>query len=442
VFAVALGAAAAAYAFDARVVSSEYAVWRNLPEGFTLDPSAPATGGTPESSGISLEIVLAGVGALIGAWLGRPAQRSITGKPGLDEGLLAAAQIGSGAVAGAFLGAGHLWGATLAGSVLLLLRKEPFLDFVLARWKPLAIFAVAGAAWSLYAVATLGLREGISRVATYPFPYMAFFFSQFPGLVALFAATALWMILSSNRTASPGLLAVVLGVLMPMTAMGLVSAWGGTRYLFQLYPYMILAASAFLVFVLDRVAGRVWASQRQVIAPLGAVLVVLAGATGGHGIQSAVQVATLEHGEPINEYTHAFPFRPDHRGPGLYVRGELQPGDLVIAEDPAIQFVYAGKVDYWFRREGDARAYLHLDEAGTPREMYATAIPLVTPEAVDSVVSDAPGRVWLITSGETAPLRDWFLSVPQLQWLESIEEGIEPSFVGEDGHSRVFCLNC
>jgi len=440
---VAFGAAAAAYAFDHLVVSPAYTDFGTLPDDFQLgDPTARTGAGAAEDTGAStILILLVAAGALVGGWLGLPSARVGEEEPGLDRGFSALAQTGSGMIAGAFLGAGHLWGTALAGAVALLLRREPFTEFLRRRWKPIAVFVVLGAAWVLYAVATLGLREGVSRVATYPFPYMAFFFSQFPGLVLLFAAATVWKIFSADRAASPGELGVILAVLMPMAAMGMVSAWGGTRYLFQLYPYMILAGAAVLVGLVEWAARR-WSRQRPFLVPVLAIAIILTGVTGGHGIQPTVRAATLEHGEPINEYIHIFPFRPDHRGPGLYVRGSLGPGDVVISEDPAIQTIYAGQVDYWLRREGDARGFLYLDHEGTPREIYANAVPLVTPEAVEDAVARATSRAWLITSGETALLREYYLSEAQRRWLASVEERVEPSFVGEDGHSLVFCLNC
>lgn len=441
---VALGAAYAAFDLDGRIVGSAYAPFRNLPDGFALDGAAPPGSGAGEPEGSALGTLLLLAGVIAGGWLGWPKWRSAmeSAGPVVDRVLVPVGILGSGMVAGAFLGAGHLWGATLATSVLLLIQREPLFDFLRERWMPLALFAAGGIAWTAYSVGTLGLSDGISRVATFPFPYLAFFWSQFPGLVVLFLGAVAWMLLSPDRADRPGLLCILLGVLMPMAAIGMVSEWGGTRYLFHLYPYMILGAAALLVHAFDRLGNVAWPGHRQVVAPVAAIVVVLLGATGGHGLAATARVATLDHGEPVNEYIHIFALRPDHRGPGEYVRGVLEPGDVVITEHPSTQIIYAGKVDYWFRRAGDARAFVYLDDEGTPREIYAGAIPLTTPDQMEAVVDEAPGNVWLITSGETALLRDWYLSEEQRAWLESIEERVAPAFVGEDGYSRVFCLNC
>jgi hypothetical protein len=170
--------------------------------------------------------------------------------------------------------------------------------------------------------------------------------------------------------------------------------------------------------------------------------VVLSGITGAHGIASAVETATLDHGQAINPLIHIFPVRPDHRGPGHYVREHRQPGDVVITEHPSTQFIYAGQVDYWLRRPGDARRFLYLASDGVPRDIYANTILLPTVERIEQVVRSAGGRVWLITSGETHAQEDWYLSPHQRAWLDSLETSTEPEFLGQDGISGVFCLNC
>ena len=54
----------------------------------------------------------------------------------------------------------------------------------------------------------------------------------------------------------------------------------------------------------------------------------------------------------------------------------------------------------------------------------------------------ASGRVWFITSGETEPNREWYLSENQRRWLANLEDSLRPSFVGRDGVTTVYCLNC
>jgi len=113
----------------------------------------------------------------------------------------------------------------------------------------------------------------------------------------------------------------------------------------------------------------------------------------------------------------------------------------VIAEDPIVQTLYAGHIDYWFRRYGDMRRYLREYPDGV-RDLYVGSRPLADPAIIDSLARDAPARVWLITSGETAPLRRWYLSPEQRSWLDSLERAREPAWLGEDGVSAAYCLNC
>jgi hypothetical protein len=46
----------------------------------------------------------------------------------------------------------------------------------------------------------------------------------------------------------------------------------------------------------------------------------------------------------------------------------------------------------------------------------------------------------LITSGETAGARGWYLDSAQAAWLDRLERTKEPAHRGEDGLSAVYCF--
>ena len=436
--AVGLGAAAIGYALSNHFISTSIA-W-DLPRGFELDGQVPRTPGAQVAAG-SL-IPLGVLGALVGAWLwwtvrGLCEVRGLKQGPVLQVTLLAAAT-----VTGAFVGAGHLWGATLAASAFLLMYPHPAWKLPRASWIPLLLLLLGVTAWSLYAVQTMGAYSGIRRLVSFPFPYPGLLWHQSPRFMVLFAFAFLWLLVSPHRKERVGIAGVGLAIILPIAAIGMMRDWGGTRYVFHVYPYMLLAVAAALVHFGHWVASLVFPRWGQVAATALALLVVLSGATGAHGIVPTVRVASVDHGEPLDLYSNSFVFVPDHRSPGQYVRRNLDAGDVVIAEDFKAQFVYVGQVDYWFRRAGDARKFLYLASDGRPRDVYVNSALLSTVSGMEEVVRSAAGRVWLITSGETASRKDWYLSKEQRSWLDSLEATVQPAFVGEDGVTSVYCLNC
>jgi hypothetical protein len=439
--AVGLGAPAVGYLLDKLLIGSTYAAW-SLPPGFELAGQAPRQAAIDAAGTDPLPVLLMLGATLLGGWLGWVLQHSETERNDAVPLLRRAGIVGAGAVAGAFLGGGHLWGALLAAIVLLLARTSTAWRIPRGAWLPLLLLTAVAAVWSIYVLQTMGLYAGSRRLTGFPFPYPTFFWFQFPGLVLLFAGALLWLLARAREDGRTPLAAAVLGVLLPTAAIGVIQEWGGTRYLFHVYPYMLLAGAAVLVHVCSRLTKTILPARGPAFAAGVALLVVLSGATGAHGIVPTLRVAALDHGQPIDQYIHIFPFRPDHRSPGLHVRDNLEPGDVVIAEDVQAQFVYAGQVDYWFRRAGDARKFLYLAPDGKPRDIYVNSVLASAVDVVEEVVRTAHGRVWFITSGETALQRDWYLSEEQRHWLERLEATMEPVFTGEDGATRVYCLDC
>lgn len=440
VIAVAVGAAGIGYTLQKALILSPYRSW-GLPPGFRLEgfESAPTTSSHFGSLGLTLLLLF--VGAATGAWLAR---RLVARHEGKLPWASIFAVFAASTAACVFTLGGHLWGATLAGVTLMLLLPSPPWSLWRNGGRPLILVLLVALGWAVAAIGASGLSTGLRRLLTFPFPYAVFLWSQFPGLMVLFALSILWAITWASHERSGGLRASVLAVLLPMTALGLVSAWGGTRYLFYVYPFMLLCAGAVLVgageWLGERLPG---ARSRKAAFALGlASLAVLSGVTGGHGVGAAVRTATLEHGQRINPHMHMTPFRPDHRTAGEFVRERLRTADLVIAEEPILQYFYIGRVDYWFRHPNDARQFLYLGEDGLPRDIYVGSALLPTAERVEDVVMGASGRVWFITSGETEPNREWYLSENQRRWLANLEDSLRPSFVGRDGVTTVYCLNC
>jgi hypothetical protein len=245
--AVGLGTAAIGYMLHQHLIDSAYGGW-SLPPGFELNGLVPRKSGAHVAPG-SL-IPLGGLGALVGAWLGWTVQDTRERK-GLKHGpLLAVALLGAAMATGAFVGAGHLWGASLAGGVLLVISPQPAWKLLRTGWIPLLLLLLGAIAWSVYAVQTMGAYSGIRRLVGFPFPYPGLLWQQSPRFMAVFTFAFLWLIMCPDRNERARIAGVVLAVILPMAAIGMMRDWGGTRYLLHIYPYMLLAVA--VVIVRDR----------------------------------------------------------------------------------------------------------------------------------------------------------------------------------------------
>lgn len=186
-----------------------------------------------------------------------------------------------------------------------------------------------------------------------------------------------------------------------------------------------------------------WFCQAHAALGLGvAAVVAVSGVLGGHGVPQARHMVMLRHGEPVQATMHMVPFRPDHAAPGRFVAERRRPGDVVIAEDPLQQRWYAGPVDFWLRSFADGRQFVYRAPDGALRDIYVNSQILRDVALVDSLLTHAAGRVWVITSGETYGERDYYLDDAQRRWLDSLEATLAPAFTGRDGVTRVYCLNC
>jgi len=426
--------------------------WVSLPyRALSMPPplagarAAMETSAAPSSPG-AVTIALAAVGLLLAAAILRRTPRPPDGERGAR--LRDVAWVGLALTAGAAAGAGQLYLFAVAGALFLLLDGRGVAPMLSRARLPLLGLLGILALQAVRHVPSAGLVGALKLSARFPYPHAYTLVLQAAAPTVLFGAASLRLILFPFDERRRGMAAASMLVFATLVALGIAREAGPTRYLITAYPLMMLVAGAGLYeglkWVVDRVVARKegWSAWSARVAGTLAGALVLGGAFSGHGVRAAIHLVRLGHGEPVNELTHMFPFRPDHRSAGRYVRAHRVDGDVVIAEDPIVQRWYAGKIDYWFRRYGDMRSYLRVQPDGSIRDIYAGSRPIGDPAAIDSIAAGARGRVWFITSGETAPLPSYYLSPDQADWLDSLRLTRTPVFVGEDGVSAVYCLNC
>ena len=434
----AAGMAAGGWMLDRGFVVAPYERWAS---GFSAADSAPAgqllralenlAGGLPAAAWL-----LAPVGFAVG-WLwarsagvpeaGRARQRS-----------LASALLAGLAVACGYAGLPYA-AATLGISTLLLDARggRPW-------WRPVwAAIALGGS--TIGTVARLAATEaGRSGILRSPFPYLPYLATLLPAFVILFLLSATWLALvpGALRAAGPGsgptdsdtiddpsVRAAALFVLAYCLALGFAVSWAPWRYLLIAYPWLLIVVAVGIGELVRGVSARLPQAGGR-LAWAATATVLLAGAVGGHGLPAARTVVQARHGSAVPWNDPDLVIRPDHRSAGRFVRRHSGPGDVVIAEDALEQRWYAGRVDYWFRSGADASRYLYHDGSGVARDIYVGAELLEREDAA----------VWLITSGETAGARGWYLEPAQAAWLDRVEATQEPVHRGEDGLSAVYCF--
>ncbi len=385
--------------------------------------------------------VLTSVSSLSGAILGAYIARLSTPKNNQTGTLIRTIGIYILAILfGVFLCTAQLFGAALIGLVFLLLLPDSGNTIFRKIKIPLGLMAPFPLIWIASNILQFGLFKGLKLLVSFPFPYPVFMLQMFPGVLLLFVAIAIFTALRRLHPGENALVASILAVLLPVIAIGMVSSWGGIRYLIETYPFILLLAAAGLVKLLDsmRYLVKPWNKHFTLVAAIG---LSLSGILGGHGLPQTLHALNLKYGEKADPLILTYPYYPDHQAPGLFVRDKLKADDIVIAEDSLEQWWYVRKVDYWLRDPVKHRAFLHLDQNDVMRDNYVNSIA-ITDDILASLKMITKQRIWLITSGETAYKRGYYLNDAQLEWLSTIEKTHVPAFIGRDGVTKVYCLNC
>jgi 4-amino-4-deoxy-L-arabinose transferase-like glycosyltransferase len=322
-----------------------------------------------------------------------------------------------------------------------------------AWWRPAWVATAAGGSALGFGIRALSSVDGLSELLRTPFPYLPYLATLLPVFTALFALCLLHLAVdpgssapsghtgveeSSARTDDRPVRAAALFVLAYCLALGFAVSWAPWRYLLIAYPWLILVVATGIAAMLRAVVGRLPKMPGRLAQAVTAVL-LLAGIIGGHGLPASRTVVQARHGSAVPWNDPDLVIRPDHRSSGRFVRRHAGPGDIVIAEDALEQRWYVGRVDYWFRSERDASRYLYLDDAGVRRDIYVGAELLADPPP-PSLLEQPDHAVWLITSGETAGARDWYLNPAQASWLTGTERTRKPAHRSEDGLGAVYCF--
>jgi hypothetical protein len=381
--------------------------------------------------------VLVGLGMVIGLWWASLAARNHEFGGGATPARLAGAA--AFVVVATAVTHGLLVGAALAFVIALLLRPASPAQLLRDGAIPLGMVCAIGAAWFAVAVSAGGPDAGLRRVAAYPYLYLRSLWPVAPALVTLFVvgtAGLMWTPIEAGQNGTSGLRAAALASWVPIIGLGFAAPHGPSRYAFMLLPFLALVAAWPLV-ALGAAAAKRFRPEGHGLAGLPPlVALLLAGALPGHGLAASWGAVNVDYAATKD------PFHADHETPGRALAGVLRPDDIVIAEDETMAYVYVGRVDYWFRRAPNARAFSYLDPTGVPRSKYTGARLLLSAAQIEEVADEAAGRVWFVTTRETTHLPRFYHSPDQAAWLAALRSQRTPEVVGRDGSSALYCLNC
>ena len=338
---------------------------------------------------------------------------------------------------GALACTGQVYAAGIVALLLFSAHPDNGISILKKVRYPVIIIFLLMMAWSGATILKLGLYGGLKALLTFPFPFPVPLAKMFPGVFLFFIGMCVYL---AFKAFQPGDKTLRASLLVVWLTIGTVGMFGlrGIRYVVEIYPFLLILSAAGLVYLLMAVGQwtKRWGEKAALVM---AVLITASGFLVGHGIPQAFGLATLQHGGKIDRVL-TFPY-PDHQGPGQFVRQNLVPGDIVVAEDMLQQHWYVGRVDFWLRNPKDSYTFLYVAPDGKWRDIYVDSV-MATPEILNTIGKSEKRRTWVITSAETFPARNYYLSPEQRRWLSDIEERNSPVFIGRDGVSKVYCLNC
>jgi hypothetical protein len=292
------------------------------------------------------------------------------------------------------------------------------------------IFTLASASIALIQVSFLAARPGsvlqlagaiVGQPSIWPYIRLAEFSLGAAVLVMGALAHGLWRIASRRRAPDYALMAL-LGVAIPLFTLGLFSWNMPSRYTSASLLPMLLCALAFAQHCVDYFARRFSVASRA--APIAAAVAIIA------LLVNPPALAALLNAE-------AAPY-PDHKGAAEFVRGlNLQPQDIILAEDVIEQTYYLGHVHYWLIGRKHASRYVQL-VGGEIRDFY-TGTPVVDDgEQLREVLSRAGDRqVIIIGSGEQQSDRRRDARGPEISGVLS-SDLVESIYLGRDGLTTVW----
>lgn len=227
--------------------------------------------------------------------------------------------------------------------------------------------------------------------------------------------------------------------LLCLLFMGIGQAHFQPRYVFYLLPLFLLAYLSGLQIVFElvkRMLVRLPLGTNRLIGALTAFFVLLVSADACNPHYS-VRLTKHNYGKRlINKFQPSTTFsrRTDFKTAAEYVREHAAPGDLILGMHMIYHAIYAGRLNYWLWSAGPGAWDAYTEKDGVATDRYL-GVPLIRNlDQFLSLLKQAPGRVWVLTSPSWS---DRGHIQPELaQYLHDNQDKVQ--FHSRDGHSKAF----
>jgi hypothetical protein len=263
----------------------------------------------------------------------------------------------------------------------------------------------------------------VGQPSVWPYVRIMEFSLAAGALLLLATAWGLWRLANRKRAADYWLLAL-LGVWIPVFALGFFSWNMPARYTSASLIPLLLCAFAFAQHCSDRLWMRLKMGAASWPIQAAAVLAVIAIAAN----PAATIAAMTSDGSRY----------PDHRGAAQFIRTQnIKPDDIVLAEDVLQQTYYLGGVDYWLISRKHSWRFVHQVN-GRMQDFYTgTAIIDTGAQFRELLDANPHRRIFVIGSGENS--RDNRREMRGKEISELLKsDRFEPLFIGSDNFTTVW----
>ena len=188
----------------------------------------------------------------------------------------------------------------------------------------------------------------------------------------------------------------LLGVVLPITIIGLFEWYPPKRYMYGFVPLFALTTYALAENSFSRVA----LSSRKGISLLCVFLVVLC--------ISLVRPSTLLKvvGKGCATIINSCEVLPDHRGQASFIQGlGVSEQKIVVAEDVLQQTYYLGAVDYWLLKAEHANQFVRNNK-GTLLDIYTGTPTLTNADSLRDLLQSTPRPAIYVVMNPEAQAKD------------------------------------
>jgi hypothetical protein len=254
-------------------------------------------------------------------------------------------------------------------------------------------------------------------------------FSHAAGIVAVAAFGWGLVRIATRRPAADYCLLALLGVWIPLFAIGLFLWNVPSRYTAASILPLLLCAFAAAQQAMQYLASAMRIKMRADLRALRGLHAVAAALTG------ILVIGPLASARAINS---GYATHPDHKGAAQFVRTlGISENDIVLAEDVLQQTYYLGKVDYWLNSRKHARQFVErVDDRIVD---FYTGTPVIGSGAeLELLLRQYAGRrIIVIGSGENqADGRRSMRSLGIFELLAS--DRFQSLYTGRDGVTKVW----